>query len=41
MQDRQLYQQIPGITSPWTVDRVESKPEENALNVYLKHAETW
>lgn len=39
MQDRQLYQQILGITAPWSVERVELKlDKENAVRVFLKHA---
>lgn len=44
MQDRQLYQQILGITSPWTVERVELKlADEDAVHVYLEHSAkaTW
>ena len=38
MQDRQLYAQILGITSPWSVARVELKlSEEQAVHVYLEH----
>src|SRR5579872_237215 len=37
MQDRQLYQQILGITSPWFVERVELKLESGEVNVHLSH----
>ena len=39
MQDRQLYEQILGIRSPWTVERVELKLEKakGAVHVYLEH----
>lgn len=38
MQDRQLYQQILGIVSPWTVDRVELKLEDGEVHVHLTHS---
>lgn len=38
MQDRQLYQQILGIVSPWSVDRVELKLESGEVHVHLLHA---
>ncbi len=43
MQDRQLYEQILGIASPWSVDDVELKLEEGEVHVHLTHAEdaTW
>ena len=37
MQDRQLYQQILGITSPWQVERVELALEEGEVRVFLEH----
>jgi transposase len=37
MQDRQLYQQILGIVSPWFVERVELKLREGEVHVYLGH----
>ena len=37
LQDRQLYQQILGITSPWYVERVELRLEEGEVHVYLAH----
>ena len=37
MQDRQLYQQILGIQSPWFVERVELKLECGVVHVYLEH----
>ena len=40
MQDRQLYQQILGIGSPWLVSRVELDLEAEEVHVYLGHAET-
>ena len=39
MQDRQLYEQILGIGSPWQVRQVELKPDERAVHVYLEHGE--
>jgi len=38
MQDRQLYQQILGIVSPWIVERVELKLESGEVHVHLNHA---
>lgn len=37
MQDRQLYQQILGIVSPWFVSRVELGLEAGEVQVYLQH----
>lgn len=37
MQDRQLYQQILGIASPWRVERVELKLEDAEVHVHLAH----
>jgi transposase len=37
MQDRQLYQQILGIASPWLVARVELALQEGAVRVHLAH----
>lgn len=37
MQDRQLYEQILGIASPWFVERVELKEEEKSVHVQLAH----
>lgn len=39
MQDRELYQRILGIEAPWYVDRVELKPGEGEVHVYLEHRE--
>jgi len=43
MQDRQLYEQILGIGTPWHVDRVELMLEEGEVHVHLAHASsvTW
>jgi transposase len=38
MQDRQLYQQILGIASPWSVERVELQLDKGEVHVYLTHA---
>ncbi len=38
MQDRQLYQQILGIMSPWSVARVELALEQGEVRVFLEHA---
>jgi len=40
MQDRQLYQQILGIVSPWFVSRVELDLEAGEVQVYLEHKKT-
>jgi transposase len=37
MQDRQLYEQILGITAPWHVDRVELKLDAGQVHVHLAH----
>jgi transposase len=37
VQDRQLYQQILGIASPWFVERVELRVEAAEVHVYLQH----
>lgn len=39
MQDRQLYQQILGIASPWFVEDVELRVEAEEVQVHLKHEE--
>lgn len=39
MQDRQLYEQILGITSPWRVERVELQLEDGEVHVHLAHGE--
>lgn len=43
MQDRQLYEQILGIVSPWVVERVELQLEEGEVHVHLTHGSdtTW
>jgi transposase len=37
MQDRQLYEQILGIVSPWMVERVEVILERGEVHVHLQH----
>jgi len=39
VQDRQLYQQILGITTPWSVERVELKLEDGEVHVHLAHGQ--
>lgn len=39
MHDRQLYEQILGIASPWSVDQVELKLEAVEVHVHLTHRE--
>lgn len=43
MQDRQLYEQILGLQSPWHVAEVKLCLDRNEVKVYLKHAPdaTW
>ena len=38
MKDKELYEQILGITSPWKVERVELNMESRGVDVYLEHA---
>lgn len=37
MQDHQLYQQILGLTAPWSVASVELKLDEGEVDVWLEH----
>jgi transposase len=39
MQDRQLYQQILGITSPWSVGHVELDLKQGEVRVFVEHAD--
>jgi transposase len=39
MQDRQLYEQILGIPSPWFVKSVDLKLEQGEVHVHLEHRE--
>ena len=43
MQDRELYEQILGIRSPWYVERVELKLDKGkgAVRIYLEHRQDW
>ena len=43
MQDRQLFEQILGISAPWSVERVELDLKEDGVHVHLSHREgaTW
>ena len=38
MHDRQLYEQILGIVSPWQVERVTLQLEDGEVHVHLEHA---
>src|SRR3990170_8477188 len=37
MRDTQLYQQVLGLTEPWSVDRVELKIDEGRVDIWVKH----
>jgi len=37
MQDRELYQEILGLKSPWTVSRVTLNLEEQQVDVFVGH----
>ncbi len=37
MKDKELYEQILGISSPWRVERVELNVETRGVDVYLEH----
>jgi transposase len=37
MQDKSLYQQILGLTDPWSVERVELNTSEQRVDVYVRH----
>jgi len=39
MQDRELYRQILGIETPWSVDRVELEHNQGEIRVFVTHAE--
>ena len=39
MRDTQLYQQILGLTEPWSVSRVELKIPEGRVDIWLEHKE--
>jgi transposase len=38
MRDVELYQQLLGVVSPWTVKRVELSVEAKRVEVWVKHA---
>jgi transposase len=38
MRDVELYQQLLGVVSPWTVNRVELSVEAERVDVWVKHA---
>lgn len=40
MQDKELYRQILGIESPWSVERVELQLESGEIHVHLEHRST-
>jgi transposase len=40
MQDRELYRQILGIESPWSVERVELQVEKGEVHIHLNHKDT-
>ena len=37
MQDKELYQQVLGLASPWVVGRVELNVEEQRVDVFVEH----
>ncbi|MEZ6043633.1 MAG: hypothetical protein R3C20_24310 [Planctomycetaceae bacterium] len=37
MQDRELYQQILGLKSPWSVSKVALDVEIQQVDVYIEH----
>ena len=40
MQDTKLFETILGIPTPWHVARVELKPEDERVDVWLEHEPT-
>ena len=40
MQDVELYRQLLGLQTPWTVTRVELKVKEQRVEVWAGHAES-
>jgi len=38
MRDVELFQQLLGVVSPWTVNRVELSVEAERVDVWVKHA---
>ena len=39
MQDIELYRQLLGLNSPWTVSRVELRVKEQRVEVWAEHAD--
>jgi len=39
MRDRELYERILGIGTPWFVEEVELRLEQGEVHVFLKHEE--
>jgi len=39
MDSTELYRQLLGVTSPWTVEKVEMSVHEVRVDVYLAHAD--
>ena len=37
MQDRELYQEIPGLKSPWSVSQVTLDLEQQQVDVFVEH----
>ncbi|MFN5732075.1 MAG: transposase family protein, partial [Planctomyces sp.] len=37
MQDRELYQEIPGLKSPWSVSQVTLNLEQQQVDVFVEH----
>ena len=37
MDSTELYRQLLGVTSPWTVERVEMSVHDVRVDVYLRH----
>ncbi len=37
MQDRELYQEIPGLKSPWSVSQVALDLEQEQVDVFVEH----
>ena len=40
MQDTRLFETILGITTPWHIARVELKPDEKRVDLWLEHEAT-
>jgi transposase len=41
MRDTELYQQLLGLTAPWTVDRVELSVDQRRVDVWVGHPQRW